>query len=158
MKPFSVHPGRKALLASLLASTALLTGCAAGEKPPQIAYDDAAPAVLATDPPKPIQIVELPKPLPLPGQLKPVAGGSAAPELADPTARVNQANDVARVQGEMPPLFVVGPSGAGELVNYRVRGNHMIVDRLFAAAELRMGDKNAEQRVRISRTDGRPRS
>ena len=61
-------------------------------------------------------------------------------------------------QGEMPPLFVIGPSGGGELVNYRVRGNHMIVDRLFAAAELRMGDKDSEQRVRIVRTDGRPRS
>jgi P-type conjugative transfer protein TrbG len=43
-------------------------------------------------------------------------------------------------QGEMPPLFVVGPEGAtSELVNYRVRGNYMIVDRLFAAAELRFG-------------------
>ena len=38
-------------------------------------------------------------------------------------------------QGEMPPLFVVGPEGnTSELVNYRVRGHHMIVDRLFAAA------------------------
>jgi type IV secretion system protein VirB9 len=43
-------------------------------------------------------------------------------------------------QGEMPPLFVVGPEGdTSELVNYRVRGNYMIVDRLFAAAELRFG-------------------
>ncbi len=33
-------------------------------------------------------------------------------------------------QGEMPPLFVVGPEGdTSELVNYRVRGNYMIVDR-----------------------------
>ena len=61
-------------------------------------------------------------------------------------------------QGQMPPLFVIGPNGGGELVNYRVRGSHMIVDRLFAAAELRMGDKDSEQRVRIVRTDGRPRS
>lgn len=58
-------------------------------------------------------------------------------------------------QGEMPPLFVVGPSGGGELVNYRVSGRHMIVDRLFGAAELRMGDKRLSQVVRISRTDGR---
>src|SRR5882757_9946057 len=29
-------------------------------------------------------------------------------------------------QGEMPPLFVIGPGGdTSELVNYRVRGNHM---------------------------------
>jgi type IV secretory pathway VirB9-like protein len=41
-------------------------------------------------------------------------------------------------------------------VNYRVRGNHMIVDRLFAAAELRPGDKGSERHGRILRTDGRP--
>ncbi len=59
-------------------------------------------------------------------------------------------------QGEMPPLFVVGPEGkTSELVNYRVRANHMIVDRLFAAAELRLGDHGSERRVRIVRTDGR---
>lgn len=58
-------------------------------------------------------------------------------------------------QGEMPPLFVVGPEGdTSELVNYRVRGNYMIVDRLFAAAELRFGAGKNQQRVRISRTDG----
>ena len=56
----------------------------------------------------------------------------------------------------MPPLFVVGPSGDGELVNYRVRDRYMVVDRLFGAAELRMGDKKSETRVRIVRTDGRP--
>jgi P-type conjugative transfer protein TrbG len=62
-------------------------------------------------------------------------------------------------QGEMPPLFIVGPAGkTSELVNYRVRANHMIVDRLFAAAELRLGDGNSEHRVRIVRTDGRPAS
>lgn len=58
-------------------------------------------------------------------------------------------------QGEMPPLFIVGPEGkTSELVNYRVRGNHMVVDRLFAAAELRLGDGTSEQRVRIVRTSG----
>src|SRR5262245_11715643 len=59
-------------------------------------------------------------------------------------------------QGEMPPLFIIGPEGkTSELVNYRVRGSHMIVDRLFAAAELRLGDGGSERRVRIVRTDGR---
>ena len=59
------------------------------------------------------------------------------------------------VQGEMPPLFVVGANGRGaELVNYRVRGRHMIVDRLFGAAELRLGAERRQQRVRIERTDG----
>ena len=61
-------------------------------------------------------------------------------------------------QGEMPPLFVVGPAGGSELVNYRVRQNYYIVDRLFAAAELRLGDKDSERVVRIVRTDGTPGS
>ena len=62
-------------------------------------------------------------------------------------------------QGEMPPLFVVGPEGnTSEFVNYRVRGHHMIVDRLFAAAELRFGSGREQKRVRIVRTDGRPTS
>lgn len=52
-------------------------------------------------------------------------------------------------QGEMPPLFVIGAGGAAELVNYRVSGRYMIVDRLFSEAELRMGDRRSEQRVRI---------
>lgn len=56
--------------------------------------------------------------------------------------------------GEMPPLFVIGPSGGSELVNYRARQNYYVVDRLFAAAELRLGDKTSEKRVRIVRTDG----
>jgi type IV secretion system protein VirB9 len=55
----------------------------------------------------------------------------------------------------MPPLFVIGPSGNSELVNYRARQNYYVVDRLFAAAELRLGDKDSQKRVRIVRTDGR---
>jgi type IV secretion system protein VirB9 len=55
-------------------------------------------------------------------------------------------------QGEAPPLFVIGPDGKPALVNYRVRGTTYIVDRLFAAAELRLG--TAPQRiVRIVRVD-----
>jgi type IV secretion system protein VirB9 len=57
-------------------------------------------------------------------------------------------------QGEMPPLWVIGAAGGAQLVNYRVFGNHMIVDRLFAAAELRLGE-GPQQIVRIIRTDGR---
>ncbi len=60
-------------------------------------------------------------------------------------------------QGVLPPLWVIGAEGDGQLVNYRVRGNHMIVDRLFAAAELRLGGKH-QKIVRIVRTDGRPQS
>lgn len=57
-------------------------------------------------------------------------------------------------QGELPPLFVVGPDGKGELVNYRFHAPYDIVDRLFGAAELRLGGKKAAV-VRIERTDGR---
>ncbi len=329
---------RKSGLPLLLLCTSALAGCATFEKPPEISYDDAAPAWRASDPPAPIKVVELPKPLPLPGQLKRVGkNGKPEPEPADPTARVIQANAAARVQpvrngfinsmqvypfvdgalyqvysspgeitdialqpgeqlvgsgpvaagdtvrwiigdtesgvpaakqvhilvkptrpelmtnlvintdrrtyhmelrstektymasvswqypqdqlialrrqnaeaqaaqpvsssidlarvnfrydvtgdrapwrplrafddgrqvfiefprgigqGEMPPLFVVGPEGGtSELVNYRVRGNYMIVDRLFAAAELRFGAAKDQKRVRISRTDGRQAS
>ena len=60
-------------------------------------------------------------------------------------------------QGEMPPLWVIGAQGGAELVNYRVQGNHLIVDRLFAAAELRLGG-DPQKKVRIVRTDGRPQS
>lgn len=60
-------------------------------------------------------------------------------------------------QGEMPPLFVIGAGGEGELVNYRVSGHHLIVDRLFAAAELRLGDKHSVQKVRIVRSGAKVR-
>ena len=43
---------------------------------------------------------------------------------------------------DAPPLFVVGSRGDAQLVNYRVRGQYYIVDRLFARAELRHGEKN----------------
>ena len=55
-------------------------------------------------------------------------------------------------QGEAPPLFVLNTHGGSELVNYRVKGSYYIVDRLFAAAELRLGEK-PQQVVRIVRTD-----
>ncbi|MEP9355746.1 P-type conjugative transfer protein TrbG [Xanthobacter sp. KR7-65] len=334
-RPLSSQALRKSGLPLLLLCTSVLAGCATFEKPPEIEYDDAPPAVFKAEPPGPVRIVELPKPLPLPGQLKPVGrDGKAEPEATDPAARVNQANAAARVQpvrngfinsmqvypfvegalyqvyaapgqvtdiapqsgeqlvgtgpvaagdtvrwiigdtesgagtakqvhilvkptrpdlttnlvintnlrtyhmelrstektymasvswqypqdqlialrrqnaeaqavqpvangidltkvnfryevsgdrapwrplrafddgqqvfiefprgiaqGEMPPLFVVGPQGdTSELVNYRVRGSYMIVDRLFAAAELRFGADKDQKRVRISRTDGR---
>lgn len=328
---------RKSSLAALLLCASALAGCATAQKPPEISYDNAAPAVQTVDPPAPVRVVELPRPLPLPGQMKPVEPSRQTPEPTDPTARVNQANAAARVQpvrngfinsmqvypftqgalyqvytavgqitdialqpgetlvgsgpvaagdtvrwiigdtesgtgaarqihilvkptrpelmtnlvintnlrtyymelrstertymasvswqypqdqlialrrqnaeaqaaqpvatgldlarvnfryevtgdrapwrplrafddgrqvfiefprgigqGEMPPLFVVGPEGdTSELVNYRVRGNYMIVDRLFAAAELRFGSDRNQKRVRVTRTDGRPAS
>lgn len=53
--------------------------------------------------------------------------------------------------GEAPPLFVLGTDGEAELVNYRVAGRFYVVDRLFAAAELRLGGKK-QKIVRITRT------
>jgi len=336
--PTLVHSALgKSVVLLLLLSTTALAGCATMQKPPEIAYDNAAPAVQAADPPAPVQVVELPRPLPLPGQMKPVEESRRTPEPTDPTARVSQANAAARIQpvrdgfinamqvypftqgalyqvytafgqitdialqpgeqlvgsgpvaagdtvrwiigdtesgsgatrqihilvkptradlmtnliintdrrtyhvelrstertymasvswqypqdqlialrrqnaeaqaaqpvatgvdlasinfryavegdrapwrplrayddgrqvfiefprgigqGEMPPLFIVGPEGdSSELVNYRVRGHYMIVDRLFAAAELRFGSGGSQKRVRIVRTDGGPAS
>ncbi|HEY0114591.1 MAG TPA: P-type conjugative transfer protein TrbG [Allosphingosinicella sp.] len=57
-------------------------------------------------------------------------------------------------QGEAPPLFVRGGEGRSELVNYRVRGRYYVVDRLFEAAELRLGERR-QQVVRIVRSNSR---
>lgn len=43
--------------------------------------------------------------------------------------------------GEAPPLFVLGAQGEAQLVNYRMAGRYYVVDRLFAAAQLRLGTK-----------------
>ncbi|MFB9948866.1 P-type conjugative transfer protein TrbG [Rhizobium puerariae] len=322
------------MLAATLASVTALAGCAKKYIPPEIDYDDAAPAIRTTDPIPPVKVVEVPKTLPLPGQLKPVDGSKAQAGSTDPKQRISAANEAARMQpvrdgfinavqvypfalgalyqvyaapgqvtdialqtgetlvgsgpvaagdtvrwiigdtesgsgatkqvhilvkptrpdlqtnlvintnlrtyhlelrstektymasvswqypadqlialrrqnakaaetqavasgvdiskinfryriegdaapwrplrafddgstvyiefpsgigqGEMPPLFVIGGSGNSELVNYRARQNYYVVDRLFAAAELRLGDKDTQKRVRIVRTDGRP--
>ena len=59
--------------------------------------------------------------------------------------------------GEAPPLFVVGAKGEAQLVNYRLRGRYYVVDRIFDAAELRLGTKHQDV-VRITRVgdaDGR---
>ena len=62
------------------------------------------------------------------------------------------------VQGEMPPLFVIGSEGELQIANSRIYRNILIVDRLFGAAELRLGSGDHQQTVRISRSDGRPSS
>jgi len=53
-------------------------------------------------------------------------------------------------QGEMPPFFVIGEEGEAELVNYRVNGRYLIVDRLFHKAELRLGAGRRQVRVKIT--------
>lgn len=62
------------------------------------------------------------------------------------------------VQGEMPPFFVLGSDGEPQIVNSRVHQNILIVDRIFGAAELRLGSGDRQQTVRIVRTDGKPAS
>ncbi|QDX27024.1 P-type conjugative transfer protein TrbG [Sphingomonas suaedae] len=59
-------------------------------------------------------------------------------------------------QSDLPPLFVAGAKGEGELVNYRIRGRYLVVDRLFAGAELRLGAGKSEKRVRILRDGAMP--
>ena len=52
---------------------------------------------------------------------------------------------------EAPPLFVTGRKGKkSKLVNYRVKGEYYVVDRLFDFAELRLGEKD-QTVVRIER-------
>ena len=55
---------------------------------------------------------------------------------------------------ELPPLWVLGTKGDAELVNYRVQGRYLVVDRLFDTAEMRLGAKR-QQRVRIIRESKR---
>jgi type IV secretion system protein VirB9 len=89
----------KAAMSVLLLSASTLAGCAIPLKPPpQISYDDAQLAVQETDPPKPVEVVEVPTPLPLPGQLKPLHGTRSKPESGDPRKSVEKANAAARVQ------------------------------------------------------------
>ena len=62
----------------------------------------------------------------------------------------------ALAQGDAPPLFLLGPDGKAELVNYRLRERYYVVDRLFGAAELRLGLKN-QKVVRITHIEDRQR-
>ena len=62
-------------------------------------------------------------------------GSRCAPSM---TAKVYIQFPAGIAQGELPPLFVIGAQGDGQLVNYRFRSPYYIVDRLFGAAELRL--------------------
>ena len=53
---------------------------------------------------------------------------------------------------EAPPLFVMGTHGDAQLVNYRVKGDWYIVDRLFDMAELRIGE-SPQAIIGIQRSD-----
>lgn len=57
---------------------------------------------------------------------------------------------------DLPPLFLVGTDGkSAELINYRVEGRVMVVERLLQAAELRLGVGKAARWVRLERANAR---
>lgn len=56
-----------------------------------------------------------------------------------------------RLTSEAPPLFVLGANGDAQVMNYRVKGDYYVVDRLFDQAELRLGAA-PQQLVRIVRS------
>lgn len=58
---------------------------------------------------------------------------------------------------EAPTLFVLAKNGETQLVNYRVKNEFYIVDRLFERAELRLGQQN-QTIVRIFRDELAPKS
>jgi type IV secretion system protein VirB9 len=74
----------------------------------------------------------------------------------DDGVRVFIAFPESAARGELPPLFVLGTDDRVELVNYRVSGRYMIVDRLFARAELRLEGRKGGQKVRIVSNRRRP--
>jgi type IV secretion system protein VirB9 len=61
-----------------------------------------------------------------------------------------QISDAARNQ-EAPALIVIGSDGKQEMVNYRVKDNMYIVDRLFDRAELILGSGKKARKVEIDR-------
>jgi type IV secretion system protein VirB9 len=56
---------------------------------------------------------------------------------------------------DAPPLFIVQQGNRADLVNYRVKGDYYIVDRLFDKAELRFGEV-PQTIVEIDRTGTLP--
>jgi type IV secretion system protein TrbG len=58
---------------------------------------------------------------------------------------------LAMLDREAPALFVVSSAGDTQMVNYRVKNDTYVVDRLFETAELRLGQQTQEI-VRIVRT------
>lgn len=59
------------------------------------------------------------------------------------------------VLDDLPPLYRLSQDGkASELVNYRVEGRRIVLDRLFDRVELRLGIKRQARRVVIVRLAG----
>lgn len=56
------------------------------------------------------------------------------------------------VLDDLPPLYRLGVDGKStEIINYRVVGRRIVVERLFDRAEMRLGIKRQAQRVRLIR-------
>ena len=56
------------------------------------------------------------------------------------------------VLDDLPPLYRVGIDGkTSEIINYRVEGRRIVLERLFDRVELRLGIKRQAQRVRLIR-------
>lgn len=72
-------------------------------------------------------------------------------QVFDDGARVHLVFSPSIAAGELPPLFLLEAGGKGALVNYRIEGRRIVVDRLFDRAELRLGDKRSARKVRIER-------
>jgi type IV secretion system protein VirB9 len=76
-------------------------------------------------------------------------------QVFDDGAKVHLVFPAGVAAGDLPPLFLLDAAGRGGLVNYRVEGRQIVVDRLFDRAELRLGDKRSARRVRIERAGTR---
>lgn len=125
---------------------------------PAIAWDTPSPAAAA-------DLVE-PEPMPESGPVRPQGPLNAryaiegrARAAWTPTAVFDDGRRTFLVFGpgleatEAPALFVIGPDGDAQYVNYRQSGGLFIADRLFDRAELRIGDRRP-QIVRIRRLEG----
>ncbi len=55
-------------------------------------------------------------------------------------------------RGDLPPVFLRGPGGDLELVNFRVVSGRMVIDRLIDVAELRLLQGRKQLSVRVTRT------
>lgn len=72
-------------------------------------------------------------------------------QVFDDGAKVHLVFAASVAAGDLPPLFLIDASGKAGLVNTRIEGRQVIVDRLFDRAELRLGDKRSARKVRIER-------
>jgi type IV secretion system protein TrbG len=104
MKPLIRHYAVPYILAATLGTGLGLSGCATRSQPPPTINLDEPPtlaaAQLLTEPPQPIEVVEVPKLLPLPAQMKSLGIGTddkPIPESPDEKTRVARATADARV-------------------------------------------------------------